>query len=102
MGSEGKNTQKSFVIRKNYLPIHGRHNGSIASALFFGRHHQHAISFVKGVDFPQMISRSHFCRRVHKISNLIVEISLALGNILKDITAELQYIMDSFPVAACD
>jgi len=76
---------------------------ALVSAVYFGGHHDHAIGFMRATGMiPEMLSDSRFSRRVHKIGQLMIELLLALGNMFKNMTAELEYILDSFPVAACD
>ncbi len=76
---------------------------AVVSAMFFGGHHEHAIGFMKGDKLsPHMLSSSRFCRRIHQVGQLLAELFLQLGAHIKNLTAELQYVLDSFPVAACD
>lgn len=76
---------------------------ALVSAVYFGGHHDHAIGFMRATNMiPEMLSGSRFSRRVHKVGQLIIELFLSLGDVFKNITAELEYILDSFPVAACD
>lgn len=76
---------------------------SIVSAMYFGGHHENAMGFMRTTGMmPQMLGSSRFCRRIHSIGQLLVEIFLQLGAFIKDMSAETQYILDSFPMAACD
>ena len=76
---------------------------AIVSAMYFSGNHQHAIGFMKATRcIPNMLDTSRFCRRVHQVSSLLSELFLCLGKYWNDIHCELQYILDSFPVAVCD
>ncbi len=76
---------------------------AVVSAMFFSGHHQHALGFMKATGMiPDVLSSSRFSRRVHKVGELLVEIFLRVGVYIQSITAELEYILDSFPVATCD
>lgn len=75
----------------------------IVSAIYFGGHHDHAIGYMRSTGMiPVMLSTSRFNRRLHKVGQLIANIFLHLGNLIQSITTELQYVIDSFPVAVCD
>lgn len=76
---------------------------AIVSAMYLGGKHQHAIGLMQATKMiPGMLSSSRFCRRVHKVGQLLIELSFQLGACFQQMTAELQYILDSFPVAVCD
>lgn len=75
---------------------------SIISATSFYGNHNSAIKFVKQYGFiPNMLDKSRFNRRLHKIGGLLYELFEIISNYFKDICCELQYIIDSFPVAVC-
>lgn len=76
---------------------------AVVSAMYFSGRHQHALGFMQATGMtPKVLSSSRFCRRIHMVGELLVEIFLRVGIHIKNITAELRYILDSFPVAACD
>jgi len=76
---------------------------AIVSAMYCGGRHEHALGFMQATGMiPNILSSSRFCRRIHKIGNLLVDLFLRLGIHLQNMTAELQYVLDSFPVAVCD
>src|ERR1700722_1622281 len=67
---------------------------AIVSAIYFGGHHDHGIGFMRITGMiPNMLSSSRFCRRIHKIWELLIEIFLLLSNVIKSMRAELEYIM---------
>jgi len=48
---------------------------AIVSAIYFGGHHDHAISFMQVTGMiPNMLSNSRFCRRIHQIGELLIEL----------------------------
>jgi hypothetical protein len=49
----------------------------------------------------QMIDKSGFNRRLHGLSSQLNWIFIGLGNTLKQINTESEYLIDSFPVAVC-
>ena len=51
---------------------------------------------------PAMLSRSRYNRRLHRITDLFVTLFARLGQVWKALNHESLYIIDSFPVAACD
>lgn len=76
---------------------------AFVSALYFGGHQDNARHFMKMSGYvPQMLDKSRYCRRLHKLSDLLTVIFYAIGKQLKDIAGAADYRLDSFPVAVCD
>ena len=76
---------------------------AIVSALYFGGNHCHAIHFMKSHGYvPKMLDKSRFNRRLHHIGRLMYDLFTQVGDYLKAFCSELDYIIDSFPVAVCD
>lgn len=76
---------------------------SIVSALYFGGNQFHAIHFMKSHSYiPKMVDKSRFNRRLHRIGCLLYSLFLQVGRYLRDMTCELHYILDSFPVNICE
>jgi hypothetical protein len=76
---------------------------AVVSAIYFGGHHEHALGFMKSSGMiPRMLDKSRFSRRIHRISELIYYLFFYIGRFYKEIGCELEYILDSFPVAVCD
>ena len=76
---------------------------AIVSAMFFQGHHASAIGFMKHHDYiPKMLDCSRFSRRLHKVGDLLNQLLLSFGSYLQEVCCEMQYIVDSFPVAVCD
>ena len=53
-------------------------------------------------DMPHMLSRSRFNRRLHRVSELFLTLFLSLGEYWKLLNERSSYILDSYPIAACD
>jgi len=74
----------------------------VSSTSFYGNHCS-AIEFVKQYGFiPNMLDKSRFNRRLHKIGRLLYELFEIVSDYFKDFCCELHYIIDSFPVAVCN
>lgn len=51
---------------------------------------------------PTMLSKSRFNRRLHRIADLFLTLFSLLGETWKSLNVNSIYVIDSFPVAACD
>ena len=51
---------------------------------------------------PRMLSRSRLNRRLHRLTDLFVMLFDLLGYTWKQLNTESVYVIDSFPVVACD
>ena len=51
---------------------------------------------------PNMLSRSRFNRRLHRIADLFLSLFLGLGERWKHLNERSVYVMDSYPIAVCD
>lgn len=51
---------------------------------------------------PQMLSKSRFNRRLHRLFLPLLEVFDYLGSLLKLISPTTEYLLDSFPVPICD
>lgn len=74
---------------------------SFVAVLYFGGHIDNARIFMKR-HIPKMLSKSRFCRRLHRISELLLLLFNRISYSLKSIAGASDYVIDSFPVAACD
>ncbi|PIF30174.1 DDE family transposase [Flavobacterium sp. 9] len=73
----------------------------VSSTSFYGNHCS-AIKFMKEYGFiPKMLDKSRFNRRLHKVGRLLYELFETISSYFKDFCCEMQYIIDSFPVAVC-
>lgn len=74
---------------------------AFVAMLYFGGHLDHARGFMKR-DMPRMLDKSRFCRRLHRLRDLLMSMFYQLGKDLKDMAGASDYRLDSFPLAACD
>lgn len=74
---------------------------AFVAVLYFGGHLDHARGFMKR-HMPRMLEKSRFCRRLHRLSDLLISLFYSLGKDLKDMAGASDYRLDSFPVAVCD
>lgn len=51
---------------------------------------------------PNMLSRSRFNRRVHRMADLFLTLFLRLGETWKKLNEKSVYVIDSYPMAVCD
>ena len=76
---------------------------AFAAAMFFGANQSKACEFMYDTGLmPQMLDKSRFCRRLHAISGLMLDLFHQLGMALKQANESTEYLLDSFPVALCD
>ena len=75
---------------------------TVSSTSFHGNHSS-AIRFMKQYGFiPNMLEESRFNRRLHKVGKLLYELFEIVSSYFKSFCCEMQYIIDSFPVAVCN
>ena len=76
---------------------------AVVAALFFGGNFELARGFLKEQGYiPTMLSKSRFCRRLHRIKHLLLTLFELLGDFWKAANNESIYIIDTFPIAVCD
>ena len=51
---------------------------------------------------PKMLGKSRFNRRLHRIQELFMTLFHLLGETWKDLNSQSVYVLDSFPIPACD
>lgn len=51
---------------------------------------------------PHMLDKSRFSRRLHRIKPLLLTLFALLGEHVKQLNEESVYLIDTFPIAACD
>ena len=51
---------------------------------------------------PKMLGKSRFNRRLHRIQELFMTLFHLLGETCKDLNSQSVYVLDSFPIPACD
>jgi hypothetical protein len=75
----------------------------IIAAMSFNGNHAKACSYMKDHNLiPNMLEKSRFNRRLHRISMLINDLFHQMGMVLKEISDCTEYLLDSFPVPMCD
>src|SRR3972149_4802489 len=76
---------------------------AIVAALFFGGNMEKARKHMQEYGYiPRMIGKSRFNRRWHRVAELFWTLFSLLGETWKELNTNSIYIVDSFPVAACD
>jgi hypothetical protein len=76
---------------------------AFVAVLYFGGHLDNARHFMHLQGYvPQMLDKSRFCRRLHRLSDFLLTLFEVLGKQLKDLAGAATYRLDSFPVAVCD
>lgn len=76
---------------------------ALVAALFFGGKHKLACDFLQEQKYiPQMLSKSQFSRRLHRLDYLFIALFRVLGESFKELNEESVYIIDSAPIAVCD
>jgi hypothetical protein len=74
----------------------------VSSTSFYGNHSS-AMQFMKQYGFiPNMLEKSRFNRRLHKIWSLLYCLFEIVSGYFKEFCCEMHYIIDSFPVAVCN
>lgn len=76
---------------------------AIVAALFFRGNFEAARRFAQdGGYVPHVLSKSRFNRRLHRIAGLFLALFSVLGETWKELNENSVYIIDSFPIIACD
>lgn len=76
---------------------------ALVAAHCFGGNLEHSRRFLREAGLmPRMLSRSRLCRRLHAVADLAYALFHQLGAALKELSPSAKYLLDSFPVAACD
>ena len=76
---------------------------AFVAALYFGGHLDHARGFMKCRNYvPHMLEKSRFCRRLHRLSELIGLLFEQMGQHLKQVAGAANYVLDSFPLSVCE
>lgn len=76
---------------------------SITAAIFFSGNMERARTFLKEQGYiPNMLGKSRFNRRQHRIADLFMTVFDLLGIYWKELNEHSIYVLDSFPIVACD
>lgn len=74
---------------------------ALIAARYFSGNYVHARLYMKSGHGCNLPDKSNFNRHLHRLSTKVVAIFLALGQTLKELNTESEYIIDSFPVSVC-
>ena len=75
----------------------------IVAALYFGGNIEKARAHLQEYGYiPRMLGKSRFNRRWHRVADLFLTLFSLLGETWKALNSNSIYVIDSFPVAACD
>jgi len=74
---------------------------ALVAARYFGGNLAVASNYMQQHQKCQMPHKSNFNRMLHRLSETIAAIFLALGDCLKQLNTKSEYVIDSFPVAVC-
>lgn len=76
---------------------------AILAALRFGGNFEQARHMLQTEGYmPHMLSKSRFNRRLHRSAPLFLTLFRLLGETWKELNEHSIYVLDSFPIAACD
>ncbi len=76
---------------------------AVCAAMFFNGNHSKACTYMQEHGLIRnMLDKSRFNRRLHGIFMLMNDLFHQMGMILKEISDDTEYLLDSFPVAMCD
>jgi hypothetical protein len=74
----------------------------LLAACYFGSNIEKSLCFVRSTGLmPDILSKSRFNRRLHKIGERISELFFYTGHAIKELNLESTYCIDSFPVSVC-
>jgi len=76
---------------------------SLVAGLFFSGNMEKSRVFLYEHGYiPKMLEKSRFNRRQHQIAELFWVVFQLLGDVWKQLNEQSVYVIDSFPVSACD
>jgi len=76
---------------------------AIVAALYHGGNFELARKWLQVEGYiPDMLSKSRFNRRLHRIQDLFLALFRLLGETWKDLNSKSIYVIDSYPVPSCD
>lgn len=75
---------------------------ALVSALYFKGNQSHAAAYMRTHHMiPRMIGKSGFTKRLHNVQPLLLWLFPEMGRLFKYICAELEYVVDFFPLKVC-
>lgn len=72
----------------------------LSAQYFYGNQHT-AYQYMRQHHGMAKLDKSNFNRHLHRLSDTLISIFIALGQTLKQLNTESRYLIDSFPVAVC-
>lgn len=103
-----------YCFVDDYLQVAGKKSASkrtlndaevittaLVAARYFGGNLTTACSYMRQHQRCRMPHKSNFHRALHRLSQTIASLFLALGQSLKELNCSSEYVIDSFPVAVC-
>ena len=76
---------------------------AIGATLFFGGNFTTACDFLKTHHYiPNMLSKSRFNRRLHRIKPMFITLLKILGNCFVQLNENKLYVVDTMPIMVCD
>lgn len=76
---------------------------AIVAALLFRGDFELSRTYLKEKGYiPKMLGKSRFNRRLHRIQDLFMTLFRLVGETWKDLNSHSIYVIDSYPIAACD
>ena len=76
---------------------------AIVASQFFSGNYESARGLLKQPQYiPDMLSKSRFCRRLHRTKGLFLPLFCFLGEVWKELSTDSVYIIDTFPIPVCD
>ncbi|NTW99162.1 MAG: IS982 family transposase [Geobacteraceae bacterium] len=76
---------------------------AIVAALRFRGNFELARQFLQEEGYiPNMLGKSRFNRRLHRVQELFLTLFHLLGETWKELNSQSIYVIDSYPIAACD
>ncbi|MCM4157221.1 hypothetical protein [Gramella sp. AN32] len=74
---------------------------ALVSALYFRGNQPLALDYMHSHIFNDVIKKSGFTKRLHKLKETLMFILLRIDRAFKYICCEMEYIIDSFPTKIC-
>lgn len=76
---------------------------AIIAAMLFHGNFEHARQHLLDEGYiPEMLSKSRFNRRLHRIHDLVMTMFALLGETWKELNEHSVYVIDSYPIPCCD
>lgn len=76
---------------------------AIVAAIDFRGNFEKARPFLKMYNYiPNMLSKSRFNRRLHRVKPMLLILFAIIGERFKDLNAQSIYVIDTLPIAVCD